>query len=210
MDDIENRLLQAAGEVFAEKGFRQATIREIVRQAGVKNIAAVNYYFGDKEKLYQATLNHAFCCKFSQIPVPNWDARTPSAQKLRDTIRAIVERMVVLEQPWQLQVLMRELTAPSQAGANLVRDYIRPIYEFLWVVLRDVLPGPVSEEKLHLIAFSIVGQCFYHKVARPIIQLVVGLEEFARYDVELLTDHIASFTLAALGVKAGQGDTVKG
>ena len=42
------KLLEAAGRVFAEKGFQKATVREIVKAAGLRNIAAVNYYFGDK------------------------------------------------------------------------------------------------------------------------------------------------------------------
>jgi AcrR family transcriptional regulator len=51
----EQRLLEAAGEIFAEFGYRAATVRQICEKAGA-NIAAVNYHFGDKEKLYLAVL----------------------------------------------------------------------------------------------------------------------------------------------------------
>src|SRR5581483_5080148 len=59
-DDTQKRLLQAAGQVFAEKGYEAATVREICRRAKVANIAAVNYYFGDKEKLYVTAVREAF------------------------------------------------------------------------------------------------------------------------------------------------------
>ena len=53
--DTEMRVLEAAGEVFADLGYRAATVRQICEKAGA-NIAAVNYYFGDKEGLYLAVL----------------------------------------------------------------------------------------------------------------------------------------------------------
>jgi TetR/AcrR family transcriptional regulator, regulator of cefoperazone and chloramphenicol sensitivity len=49
-DETRLQLLEAAGEVFAEVGFRDATVREICRRADA-NIAAINYHFGDKENL---------------------------------------------------------------------------------------------------------------------------------------------------------------
>jgi AcrR family transcriptional regulator len=46
-DDTATRVLNAAGLIFAEKGFKDATVREICSAAGV-NLASVNYYFRDK------------------------------------------------------------------------------------------------------------------------------------------------------------------
>lgn len=46
-------IIDAAMELFAEKGFEGTSIRELAAAAGV-NIAMVNYYFGSKEKLFEA------------------------------------------------------------------------------------------------------------------------------------------------------------
>src|SRR4029077_18806791 len=59
--DTRKRLLEAAGEVFAERGFRDATIQEICRRADA-NIAAVHYHFADKEQLYRAVIQYAEEC----------------------------------------------------------------------------------------------------------------------------------------------------
>ncbi len=54
-DDTRANLLDAAGRVFAERGYQSATIREICRKAGA-NVASVNYTFGDKMGLYTEVL----------------------------------------------------------------------------------------------------------------------------------------------------------
>ena len=52
----KKRLIEAAGSLFADKGFKETTVRDICEQAGA-NVAAVNYHFGDKEKLYGEVIN---------------------------------------------------------------------------------------------------------------------------------------------------------
>ena len=72
-DDPRDRLLLAAGQAFAEHGYEAATVRDIFLEAGV-NVAAVNYYFGDKRRLYIESVKHAHEQRVRQLPLPEWGA----------------------------------------------------------------------------------------------------------------------------------------
>ena len=57
MNDKKENIINAAVELFAEKGFEGTSIRELAAKAGV-NVAMVNYYFGSKEKLFEAMVQY--------------------------------------------------------------------------------------------------------------------------------------------------------
>src|SRR5580658_7522029 len=76
-DLTRDKLIDAAGTVFAERGYRSATIREICRRAGA-NVAAVNYTFGDKMGLYTEVLRHSVRAAKTAVMAVAMDAsRTP-------------------------------------------------------------------------------------------------------------------------------------
>src|SRR5262245_16107260 len=125
-EDTKTRLLDAAGQIFADRGFEAATIREICQQANA-NIAAINYYFGDKEQLYVATLKHAHACKAVGVP-----AMLPAGMKPEDKLRAFVAAMlqqIVFEETpaWHATLILREMVNPTRACEELVQDNIRPM-----------------------------------------------------------------------------------
>jgi AcrR family transcriptional regulator len=206
-DETQQRLLGAAGEVFAEKGFEGGTVREICKRAGA-NTAAVNYYFRDKERLYIEAVKHAVCGPPEGTPL-DWPEGTPPAEKLRDFIRFHVARLMDRNKPaWHARLMMRELTQPSAACAELVRDYIEPKSKILLGILRELLPPGTPRGKCFLTAFSIVGQCHFYCSHKPIIQLLLGADEYRRLDPLTLADHVTEFSLKALGVAAGKGKGV--
>ena len=49
----KDQIIDKAIKLFGEKGFDNTTIRELCQEAGI-NIAMINYYFGSKEKLFEA------------------------------------------------------------------------------------------------------------------------------------------------------------
>src|SRR5262249_13073406 len=132
-DDTQSRLLEAAGQVFGERGFKAATIREICDLAKA-NIAAVNYHFGDKAKLYKATLRFTVQDMICTMKVPEWPAGTPIASKIRSFIRGVITHMLENrhKEPCRLALMMRELHNISEEGRILVREFLRPIYEVLF------------------------------------------------------------------------------
>src|SRR3712207_5289373 len=93
-DPTRQRLLEAAGEVFAEAGFRAATVREICTRAGA-NVAAVNYHFGDKERLYTEVLKYAHRCAIVKYPPGMGLApEAPAEQRLRGFVMSFLSRML--------------------------------------------------------------------------------------------------------------------
>ena len=92
-DDTQQRLLEASGRVFAERGYRDATVRDICAAADV-NLAAVNYYFGDKQRLYIEAVKSAHRAMVEKAPLPDWPAETPPSERLRMFIRTLLDRML--------------------------------------------------------------------------------------------------------------------
>ena len=199
IDDTQLRLLDAAGQVFAERGFKAGTIRQICDRAGV-NLAAVNYYFRDKERLYAEAVKHACRGRIEQVPLPEWPADMPAVERLRSFIHVALERMIGEGKAWHTQLLLRELTQPTAACAEWVSEYIRPMSDVLQSILAELLPPDTPVLKRYLVAFSIVGQCFHYKVNRPIIEQLLGSEQATKLDRREIANHIADFTLAALGL----------
>lgn len=205
-DDTRLRLINAAGEIFAEHGFRAATVRDICSRAQA-NVAAVNYYFGDKMGLYVETVQAAHCVDPATFPL-DWPEETPAEEKLRYFIRRWLERFLDDRRPaWHARLMMREMAEPTEACEKLVEAYIRPMAGTLHGILQELVPAGVSEEQRWLIGFSIVAQCLFYKVHRPVAELLLGGERYALVTVDLLVDHISRFSLAALGRGAAVTDS---
>src|SRR5262249_20549384 len=163
-DEPRERLLWAAGDIFAEKGCRAATVREIVQQAGA-NVAAVNYYFGDKDNLYLEAVRYAAGQCENAVPRPPWAPGTPPEQKLRALIRIFLTRIAPEREPaWCGRLLLREMSQPTPACAEFVRQFVRPNFEILQQILAELLPADLPPLKRYLIGFSIVGQCLHYRV----------------------------------------------
>jgi AcrR family transcriptional regulator len=197
LDPTKARLLDAAGQEFAEKGYEGATVRAICDRAHV-NLAAVNYHFGDKEMLYEQAVLEAHRCG-GELPPESIPELSP-AESLRQFIHHFLSNVVALRgSTWHHTLILREMATPTRASEVLVREAIRPRFERLSGIIRRICPE-ADDRRIHALSFSVVGQCLHYKLAKSICEQVVGLEAFARLDLEYLTDHITHFTLAALGV----------
>jgi len=209
--DPRDSLLDAAGAVFAEKGFDAATVREICHKADL-NIAAVNYYFRDKKALYIEAVKLAHCSG-GQLPQFEAPADVPPEQLLEEFIREMMGMMLDEVRPtWHIELMMREMARPTDACVELVGSFIGPMFETLKRIIGPLLPPGLSEFELNLHGFSIVAQCLLYRYHRPIGRILVGEEMYASlFDVDRLTRHITDFSLAALrGAARGTQPTAAG
>lgn len=207
--DTRARILAAAGEVFAERGFHDATVREICQKADA-NIAAVNYYFRDKSGLYREVVLGACRDAHEQYPLQSAaaaGAAMPPDQRLLMFVRGFLKRMLDAGRPaWFGKLLAREMVEPTEVLDLMVDQYARPNFTALRALVREVVgPGP-SDADVRRAAFSIVGQCTAHKHMHAMISRLAPEQTYSPEELERLATHIWRFSLAGLeAMRAGQG-----
>ena len=191
------RLLEAAGEIFADRGFRAATIREICERAKA-NVAAAHYHFGDKEALYLEVLRSTAAEALKKYP-PTLDlpAGATAEDKLHAFVRSLLLRISDKGRPaWHGKLMAREMAEPTAALDALLNDIYQPLVARLEDIVRE-LTGRADDEVLRC-ARSVLGQCLYYYHARQVIQRMTPQQKFEPADIELLAAHITRFSLAGL------------
>lgn len=199
-EDTRTRILNAAGAAFAEHGYEGTTIRAICRRAGV-NLAAVNYHFESKKRLYQEVMRYAYQFRAEQTPIPRWPSGTPANVRLRDFVWTMVQRLLVAKElPWQARLMTREMLNPSDACRKLAEECFRPHFELLVDILRDLIPNKPPLPKLHQLAFAIISQCLFYKFNAEIIAMLLPREEReSHFRPEQIAEFVTNLVLAAVG-----------
>jgi AcrR family transcriptional regulator len=198
-EETKQRLLDAAGEEFADKGFELARVRAICDRAGA-NLAAVNYHFGDKEQLYVDVLREAHRCGID-VDALRIEPGLSADQRLRLFIHHFLGRVLAMNRPedWQHRLMLREMLTPTRFSEVLVREVIRPRFELVKALMREICPE-ADDRRLNALVFSVIGQCLHYKMARRVSERLIGEDNLHSLDIDYLSDHITSFCLAALGI----------
>jgi AcrR family transcriptional regulator len=192
-------LLAAAGQVFAEKGYRDATIAEICERAKA-NVAAVNYHFGDKETLYREAWRNAFLESLKTHPPDGGVSdEAPPEERLRGRITAIIRR-ITDENNREFSIVHKELANPTGLLKEVMEEEIQPLQAKMEGLLRELLGPRASDKDIRFSAITIVSQCITPMFAR---RFKKGRREprdnFVEiYDIDAYAGHVVKFSLAGI------------
>ncbi len=104
--DKKEIIMNAAIELFAEKGFEGTSIRDLATKADV-NVAMVNYYFGSKDKLFEALLEQKATFMRGRLDEIASNSKLSEIEKIDAIVESYVAR--ILSQPSFHRVLHQEL-----------------------------------------------------------------------------------------------------
>lgn len=199
-----HRLLEAAGQVFAEVGFRSARVREICERASA-NVAAINYHFGDKEKLYLEVFRYVHAVDCGQgTEITSLDFSNNPKEALRLFILQMLRKMLLPGKfSWKGQLLAREMAEPSPALDEVVSFWMKPISDTLNSIVAALLEAPLTDPRVRTGASSIFGQCYFHKHGFAVNQKLYPDLVYSEDSITELAEHIYLFSLGGLTMIKG-------
>ena len=191
------RLLEAAGQEFAERGFRNVTVRDICKRADA-NVAAINYPFGDKEKLYAATVHYAHLCatRHDVVGAVAEAKALPAEERLHAFVRTFLTGILDTGRPaWHAKLMAREIAEPTEVLNEIAEQTVRPRLAALSGIIRDIVGPAVPQQVVVNCARSVVGQMLFYHFARPMLVRVFPNEPFDASKLDELATHITEFSL---------------
>jgi AcrR family transcriptional regulator len=191
------RLIASGADLFAERGFKKVTVREI-SAAAKANVAAVNYYFGDKMGLYAEIVERCLAKleETTSKAIAAGQGADPEMQ-LRAFVRVFVERLLEPRPDTHAQqLMMHEMTDPTPMLEVIARRVMRPRLSYLCKVIGALMNRPPADRAVVNCAASVQAQCLMTKMLPSMSRMNVGFVE--QPNAAELADHIVRFSLAGI------------
>ncbi|NQT87964.1 CerR family C-terminal domain-containing protein [bacterium] len=194
------RVLESACRLFAEKGYRDATVQEICEQAGA-NVAAVNYYFRDKESLYVEAIRHALAIASEAFPLDGGlPPGAPAEDRLRAHVAATIHRIFSDGPPSYFpHMMVKEMAEPIAGHDRLIEELLGPLRHNMVSILTELAGEGTDPKAIWLCGLSVVSQFLFfgfNKAARERVFKFGWRCEAPSMDE--LIEHMTSFSLAGI------------
>jgi AcrR family transcriptional regulator len=195
-DSTEQRIFDAAHEVFVQKGMDRAKMQEIADRAGI-NKALLHYYYRSKEKLYEmvvrAVMNQA-------IPVIRGlvESEAPLEDKLRNLIDFYVD--LLSRNPFVPVFIMTEINRhPDHFFDSIMPKDLPKPEVFLKQVEEAIASGRIRPIKPQHLLMNVLAMCIFPIVAKPMMRVILGMsaEEMKQFYAERKAQ-VTEFVFAAL------------
>ena len=203
------RILQSAGEVFADRGYRAATVAEICRRARA-NSAAINYHFKGKASLYAAVWRHFAEEAVRLYPLHGGVAPdAPPEARFRGLLISLLRRMSDRGKLGTFHRLrMMEMANPTGLIDGVRWQVLKPLRDQTRQLLQELLGSEPDTRMLDFCEMTVIGPCLMAQLTLK-HRCSPGTPVFRQTDIEAFADHCVRFAVAglnALRVSGPQGD----
>jgi AcrR family transcriptional regulator len=213
--DTREQILDAAWDLFAERGFEDVSVRDVTNTAGV-NLASVSYHFGGKEGLIQETV------KRCMNPINEYRIRLlKEVVALHGSVDKVplVELMTAFMRPvvmpeecgvrsgLMLRLLARYLIESDYAIPSASRNLYTEAFQAYARAFMVHFPGVSPLTLVKHMVFSAGSVMFYHGLGKVALQLSSGSrEDVGELDREEMLKDVVAFAIRGFGGGNPKGD----
>jgi TetR/AcrR family transcriptional regulator, regulator of cefoperazone and chloramphenicol sensitivity len=195
--ETRDRLLKAAARLFADRGFKKVTVRDICRVARA-NVAAVNYHFGDKLGLYREVMQSAIdAMRATNDAARRAGAGRPPEEQLRRYIAIFVHRLLTPGNDAVHKLIQREMNDPTPALDTLVEQGVRPRVEYLSGLIAEIVGCAPTDQRVLRCVASVQSQTISY-LPNPVAARLGLANKPTAANLNEIAEHIAEFSLAGV------------
>jgi len=181
--NTEEKILDAAKEVFQQKGMSGARMQEIADKAGI-NKALLHYYYRTKDKLFQKVFEMAF-----SLFIPKVKEMMTSEKPILEKVEFFVESYLNLlyKHPFIPSFVISELNRNPEMLVSIFEKNVQLNQDNVLEKLENQLQKEAEQGTIRPISASnlmtnVVSLCIFPVVARPILQGILFENNKKEYD----------------------------
>jgi TetR/AcrR family transcriptional regulator len=197
--DARERILSAAGQVFAESGFAGARIDDIAERAGI-NKAMLYYHVGDKERLYTAVLTSTVERGLSSLGEASASGATPS-EKLQNILHTLAN--FGTSNPIFIPIMLREIASGGKTLPDEMLARMGGIFRIVAEVLAEGISKGVFRKADPLLTHvSLVGSLIFLVASTPVRERLAKAQGItvSGQTAEELARHVGNLFLHGLEI----------
>lgn len=173
----EQKILEAANQVFIRKGYDGTRMADIAEEAGI-NKALLHYYFRSKENLFEKVF-----FQYSNKVIPNLDALIENKElNIFDKIEKFVSIYIdfLIENPNIPIFIFSEIHKNPAILLNRLKDPNSPIkmpniHHLVWQFAEEAAKGKIKMTNPFHLLVNIVSMCIFPFIGRPMMQTVLNM-----------------------------------
>jgi len=171
--DTQNKIIEAARNVFIKKGMNGARMQEIADEAGI-NKALLHYYFKNKQTLFKAIFEMVFEQMFS-----NFSVLISTEMDFLDKIREFTNRYIemLIQNPFLPIFLLNEINHTPDIVAHMSNKIMPNVQMFAQSFQEEVQKGKIRDINFEELIINIIALCIFPIISKNIFKEIFKIQE---------------------------------
>jgi len=198
-ENTEEKILDAAKEVFLEKGNDGTRMQEIADKAGI-NKSLLHYYYRSKEKLFGAVFKFAFSHFAPNIINLVNDKEDDIFTLIRKFVSLYLD--IVTKNPFIPMFILNEVNKKGTFFVNVIKAAGINPQAFRNRIQKEVDAGNIRPIDPNQLIINVIGMCIFPIIGRPIVQVVLFDDNKTDYDkfLESRKKEVADFVINSIKI----------
>lgn len=189
--ETQKKILQSALELFAERGFEGASVRDIASHADV-NHGLIKYHFQNKETLWKAAVDFLFERQSEEMHAPVEELGMPPFEQAKSWIRRYVHYCA--RHPEHARIMVQESVRNSSRLRWAVEKHIRPVHQLAHRLHAErKSQGVYPHVPNHAIIYIITAACQSPFMLADEVRLSEGIDMSNHQQIDAYADSLITF-----------------